>query len=41
LRSLAVTTPAAQQGPEALRAYQAAEIDKWWPVIKAANVKVD
>lgn len=34
-------TPAAQQGPEALRAYQAAEIDKWWPVIKAANIKVD
>jgi tripartite-type tricarboxylate transporter receptor subunit TctC len=33
--------PAAQQGPEALRAYQAAEIDKWWPVIKAANIKVD
>lgn len=34
-------TPAAQQGPEALRAYQAAEIDKWWPVIKTANIKVD
>jgi tripartite-type tricarboxylate transporter receptor subunit TctC len=33
--------PATQQGPEALRAYQAAEIDKWWPVIKAANIKVD
>jgi tripartite-type tricarboxylate transporter receptor subunit TctC len=33
--------PAAQQGPEALRAYQAAEIAKWWPVIKAANIKVD
>ena len=33
--------PAAQQGPEALRAHQAAEIDKWWPVIKAANIKVD
>jgi tripartite-type tricarboxylate transporter receptor subunit TctC len=33
--------PAAQQGPEALRAHQAAEIGKWWPVIKAANIKVD
>ena len=33
--------PPRQQGPEALRAYQAAEIDKWWPVIKAANIKVD
>jgi tripartite-type tricarboxylate transporter receptor subunit TctC len=33
--------PAAQQGPEALRAYQAAEIGKWWPIIKAANIKVD
>ena len=31
----------AQQGPEALRVYQAAEIDKWWPVIRAANIKVD
>ena len=33
--------PAALQGREALRAYQTAEIDKWWPVIKAANIKVD
>jgi hypothetical protein len=28
-----------QQGPEALRRRQKAEIEKWWPVIKAANVK--
>ncbi|HMM90714.1 tripartite tricarboxylate transporter substrate binding protein BugD [Bradyrhizobium sp.] len=27
--------------PEALGAWQKAEIDKWWPMIKAANVKVD
>jgi tripartite-type tricarboxylate transporter receptor subunit TctC len=30
---------AAQQTPEALRAHQKAEVGKWWPVIKAANVK--
>ncbi len=28
-----------QQAPEALRAHQKAEVEKWWPVIKAANVK--
>jgi tripartite-type tricarboxylate transporter receptor subunit TctC len=40
LTDLGLEVPAAtQQGPEALRAYQAAEIDKWWPVIKAANIK--
>src|SRR6195952_534320 len=27
--------------PEALGAWQSAEIAKWWPMIKAANVKVD
>jgi tripartite-type tricarboxylate transporter receptor subunit TctC len=27
--------------PEALGAFQKAEIGKWWPMIKAANVKVD
>jgi tripartite-type tricarboxylate transporter receptor subunit TctC len=31
--------PANQQTPEALRAHQKAEIDKWWPMIKAAGVK--
>ena len=42
LADLGLEVPAAgQQGPQALRAYQAAEIDKWWPVIKAANIKVD
>ena len=30
-----------QQTPEALGAYQKAEIDKWWPIIKAAGIKVD
>jgi tripartite-type tricarboxylate transporter receptor subunit TctC len=31
----------AQQTPEALAAYQKAEIEKWWPIIKAANIKVE
>jgi len=30
-----------QQTPEALGAYQRAEIEKWWPIIKAANIKVE
>jgi tripartite-type tricarboxylate transporter receptor subunit TctC len=28
-----------QQTPEALAAYQKAEAEKWWPIIKAANIK--
>ena len=32
--------PRAQQTPEALAAHQKAEIDRWWPIIKAANIKV-
>jgi tripartite-type tricarboxylate transporter receptor subunit TctC len=28
-----------QQTPEALAAYQRAEIEKWWPIIKAAGIK--
>jgi len=31
--------PRAQQTPEALYAYQKAEIEKWWPLIKAANIR--
>src|SRR6266481_1069448 len=34
-------TPLDQLSPEALGAWQKAEIAKWWPVIKAANVKVE
>jgi tripartite-type tricarboxylate transporter receptor subunit TctC len=30
-----------QQSPEGLDAFHRAEIDKWWPVIKAANIKVE
>jgi tripartite-type tricarboxylate transporter receptor subunit TctC len=33
--------PGDQLSPEALGAWQKAEIAKWWPMIKAANVKVD
>jgi tripartite-type tricarboxylate transporter receptor subunit TctC len=32
-------TPAAQQTPQALAAFQKAEADRWWPIIKAANIK--
>jgi tripartite-type tricarboxylate transporter receptor subunit TctC len=28
-----------QQTPQGLAAFQAAEIKKWWPIIKAANIK--
>jgi tripartite-type tricarboxylate transporter receptor subunit TctC len=31
--------PLELQGPEALRAFHKAEIEKWWPIIKAANIK--
>ena len=33
--------PREQQTPEALYAYHKAEIDKWWPIIKAANIKAE
>ncbi len=32
--------PRERQNPEALAAQQKADIEKWWPVIKAANIKV-
>ena len=28
-----------QQTPAALRAFQKSEAEKWWPIIKAANIK--
>jgi tripartite-type tricarboxylate transporter receptor subunit TctC len=33
--------PREQQTPQALAAYQRAEIAKWWPIIKAAGVKAE
>src|SRR6266436_1573888 len=34
-------TPLVQQSPEALRALQKAETERWWPIIKAANLKAE
>jgi tripartite-type tricarboxylate transporter receptor subunit TctC len=40
--NLGLRMPSADQlTPEALGAWQKAEIAKWWPMIKAANVKVE
>jgi tripartite-type tricarboxylate transporter receptor subunit TctC len=33
--------PREQQTPEALANYHKAEIDKWWPIIKAAGIKAE
>jgi tripartite-type tricarboxylate transporter receptor subunit TctC len=33
--------PRDQLTPEALGAHHKAEVDKWWPIIKAANIKPD
>ena len=30
--------PREQQTPEALGAFQKAEAEKWWPIIKEANI---
>ena len=34
-------SPLDQQSPEALRAYQKAEAERWWPIIKAANIRAE
>ena len=34
-------TSVAQQSPEALRAFQKAETERWWPIIRAANLKAE
>ena len=33
--------PHEEQTPEALAAFHKAEIEKWWPIIKAAGIKVE
>ena len=33
--------PRERQNPQALAAQQRAEIEKWWPIIKAGNIKVE
>ena len=33
--------PRVQQSPDALGAFQKAEIDKWWPIIKEAGIKAE
>ena len=33
--------PREMQTPEALGAFHKSEIEKWWPIIKAANIKAD
>jgi tripartite-type tricarboxylate transporter receptor subunit TctC len=34
-----VIPPVEQQSPEALARHHKAELDKWWPIIKAAGIK--
>lgn len=34
-------TPREQQTPEGLAAFHRAEIEKWWPIIEAANIKME
>jgi tripartite-type tricarboxylate transporter receptor subunit TctC len=36
-----VIFPRDQQNPQALAAYQKAEADKWWPIIRAAHIKAE
>jgi hypothetical protein len=31
--------PREDQNPQTLYAYHKAEIEKWWPILKAANIK--
>jgi len=33
--------PRERQTPEALRTLQKADIEKWWPIIKAGNIKME
>jgi tripartite-type tricarboxylate transporter receptor subunit TctC len=33
--------PLAQQSPEALRTFQKAEMERWWPIIRTSNLKAE
>jgi tripartite-type tricarboxylate transporter receptor subunit TctC len=33
--------PREQQTPEALAAFHKADIERWWPIIKAAGIKAE
>jgi tripartite-type tricarboxylate transporter receptor subunit TctC len=33
--------PASQLTPEMLASYQKSEIEKWWPIVKTAGIKVE
>ena len=35
------TPPPQRQTPMALKSHQTAEIEKWWPIVKAANIKAE
>jgi hypothetical protein len=35
------TPPPERQTPMALKSHQTAEIEKWWPIVKAANIKAE
>jgi tripartite-type tricarboxylate transporter receptor subunit TctC len=35
------TPPLDRQTPSALKSHQTAEIEKWWPIVKAANIKAE
>jgi tripartite-type tricarboxylate transporter receptor subunit TctC len=34
-------SPRDQQSPEALRTFQKAEMERWWPIIKASSLKAE
>jgi hypothetical protein len=34
-------SPHDRQSPEALRAFQKAEAERWWPIIKASGLKAE